>query len=92
MPGSKGSRYVYSPKNLTDILERIKGTGRPDKLNIAYVRDTWLMKDNNLSAVLILLEDMEFISADGTPTALYAAYQNEVIARKTLATGIKNAY
>jgi len=92
MPGNKGVRYVYSPKHISDILAKVRETGRPDKLTLAYVRDTWLLKDNNLSAVLILLEDMGFVDQAGTPTDQYAAYQNDELSKQVLADGIKAAY
>lgn len=92
MPGVKGFQYVYAPAQLSKVLEKVQKTGRPDKLNFRYVRDTWLLKNAQYGSVIDILKDMEFIDNSGMPTDLYAQYQNPKIAKKALATGIKNAY
>ena len=92
MPGSKGFRYVYASAQITKLLEKVQKTGRPDRLNFQYVRDTWLLKNEQYRSVLDVLEDMEFIDSSGVPSDLYAQYQNSAITKRTLATGIKRAY
>jgi len=92
MPGTKGFRYVYSQSQITKILEKIKTTGRPEKLTFPYIRDTWLLKNAQYSDVLVILKDMEFIDNSGTPISLYAEYQNPPLAKQALAKGIRNAY
>ncbi len=92
MPGDKGFRYAYTSGQITKLLEKVQNTGRPEKLNFTYVRDTWLLKNEQYRSVIDLLEDMEFIDSAGAPTSLYAEYQNPNIAKQTLAKGIKNAY
>lgn len=92
MPGNKGFRYVYAPAQITKLLSKVQSTGRPDKLNFRYVRDTWLLKNEQYRAVLDILEDMEFIDSSGVPIKLYAEYQNPTLAKKALAKGIRKAY
>lgn len=92
MPGEKGFRYVYAPAHITTILEKIQNTGRPDKLTMPYIKKTWLLKNNQYSAVLPLLRDMDFIDASGTPLDAYKKYQNPTLATNVLAEGIKKAY
>lgn len=92
MPGDKGFRYVYSVSQITKVLEKIRTTGRPDKLTFPYIRDTWLLKNAQYSDVLVILRDMQFIDSSGIPTSLYAEYQNPTLAKKALAKGIRNAY
>lgn len=92
MPGKKGFKYVYSADHINHILKKITETGRPDKLTMPYLRDTWLLKNAQYSAVLDILRDMDFIDSSGVPTSLYAEYQNPAKAKKALAKGIKNAY
>ena len=58
MPGNKGFRYVYAGAQITKLLNKVQNTGRPDKLNFSYVRDTWLLKNEQYRAVLDILEDM----------------------------------
>jgi len=92
MPGPKGFRYVYASAQITKLLEKIQKTGRPDKLNFRYIRDTWLLKNEQYRSVLDILEDMDFVDSSGVPSDLYAQYQNPAIAKRALATGIKRAY
>ena len=92
MPGVKGFRYVYAPAQITKLFDKVQKTGRPDKLNFRYVRDTWLLKNEQYRSVLDILEDMEFIDNSGVPSDLYAQYQNPKVAKGALATGIKRAY
>ena len=92
MAGYKGFRYLYSTKHITNTLKKIQSAGRPDKLNFSYMRDTWLLKNNQYSAVLDILKDMQFIDNAGVPTELYAEYQNHTIAKGVLARGIRTAY
>jgi len=92
MPGEKGFRYVYAPAHITTILEKIQNTGRPDKLTMPYIKKTWLLKNDQYSAVLPLLRDMDFINASGTPLDAYKKYQNPTLATNVLAEGIKKAY
>ncbi|NMC85686.1 MAG: DUF5343 domain-containing protein [Anaerolineaceae bacterium] len=92
MPGNKGFKYVYSLGHISDVLQKIQNTGRPDKLTFSYMRDSWLLKNAQYSAVLDLLTDMGFIDSTGTPTSVYAAYQNPSLSKAVLAQGIKNAY
>ena len=92
MPGSKGSRYVYAPKHVKTILEKIQTTGRPDKVNSSYIMKVWLLKNAQYAAILDILKDMEFIDNSGKPLELYKKYQNTPIAKIALANGIKNAY
>lgn len=92
MPGTKGFRYVYSPVQITKILEKIRTTGRPNKLTFPYLRDTWLLKNKQYMEVVTLLKDMEFLDGSGGPKELYAEYQNPSVAKQALAKGIRNAY
>jgi len=74
MPGNKGFRYVYSPVHITKFLEKIRATGRPDKLTFPYLRDTWLLKNKQYMEVVTLLKDMEFLDSSSVPIKLYAEY------------------
>ena len=92
MPEAKGFKYAYSVGQITDILEKIKETGRPDKLTITYVQNSWLLKNAQYSSVLDILKDLGFLSGDGTPTEIYAEFQNPDHSGRVLAEGIKKAY
>lgn len=92
MPGKKQARYVYSPQHIKAIFEKIKSTGRPEKLSASYLKKTWLLQDNNYSAVLAILKDMKFLDDGGTPLDRYAEYQNQKLAKKAVAAGLQSAY
>ena len=92
MPGTKGFRYVYGSIQISNILDKIKNTGRPDRLTFPYIRDTWLLKNKQYADVITLLKDMGFLDNNGVPTELYAEYQNPTLAKNALASGIRNAY
>jgi len=92
MPQVSDYVYVYSTKHIDKVLEKIKTTGRPEKLTTAYLRDTWLLKNAQYSAVLDLLKKMDFLDDSGVPTDNYSKFQNSTIRNETLVLGIKNAY
>ncbi len=87
MLGEEESRYVYSPQHITNILKKIQSTGRPEKLTLSYVKKTWLFQNNNYSAVLVILKDMEFISNEGIPLDRYAKFQNQKLQKMQLLRG-----
>ena len=68
---------MYSVGQIDQMLSKIKSTGRPDKLTLNYAQKTWVLKNAQFSAVIDLLKAMKFLSSDGTPTELYAEFQNQ---------------
>jgi len=92
MPKSGEFNYVYSVGQIDQMLNKIKSTGRPDKLTLSYVQKTWVLKNAQFSAVIDLLKKMKFIESDGTPTDLYAEYQNQKFEKTALGKGTINAF
>lgn len=92
MPKSKGFVYVYSVGQIDSMLVKIKSSGRPEKLTFEYAKNTWLLKNAQFSAVIDLLKEMKFLSSNGTPTDLYAEYQNDKLSKTAIAKGIHNAF
>lgn len=92
MPEVKGYKYVYSVGQIDTILDKVRGTGRPDKLTFSYVEKVWLLSSGQYSAVLDVLKSMQFLDNAGAPLPLYSEYQNKNLSKKALAKGIKNAY
>jgi hypothetical protein len=92
MPGQDGFKYVYSVGHIDEVLAKIRDTGRPDKLTVAYMQKTWLLKNAQYTAVLDLLKDMDFIDSASVPTSLYAEYQNPALSGSALAKGVRKAY
>lgn len=84
--------YTYATGQIDKVLDKIASTGRPDKLTVAYLRDTWLLKNAQYGSVLDLLKKMEFIDDNGIPTDKYGQYQNTTIRNETLVSGITFAY
>ena len=92
MPENKGFKYAYSVGQIDDIFEKMRNTGRPDKLTIGYVQNTWVLKNAQYSAIIDILKAMQFLTSDGTPTDLYGEFQNKNLAKKAIAKGTRNAY
>jgi len=92
MPGKKGFRYVYSVGHINTIIEKIHETGRPPRLTMSYLKNTWLLKNQQYNAVLVLLREMDFLDSSGVPKELYAECQNPEKAGRALAIGTRNAY
>lgn len=92
MPKSREFTYVYSVGQIDQMLKKIKSTGRPDKLTTAYAKNTWVLKNAQFSAVIDLLKVMGFLSSDGTPTSLYAEFQNSNFEKLALGKGTVNAF
>ena len=92
MPEVKGFKYAYSVGQINDLLDKIKETGRPDKLTLTYVQNTWLLKNAQYTAVIDILKDMGFLAPDGIPTDMYAQFQNPEHSGQLLAQGVKKAY
>lgn len=92
MAGTKGFRYVYSSKHIKILLDKALETNRPTKLNFGYIRDNWLLRNHQYSAVIEILKDMDFLNNSGIPTELYSEYQNRNLSKVALAKGIRNAY
>ena len=92
MPEVQGFKYAYSVGQINDLLDKIKETGRPDKLTLTYVQNTWLLKNAQYTAVIDILKDMGFLAPDGAPTDMYAQFQNPEHSGQILAQGVKKAY
>jgi hypothetical protein len=92
MPEVKGFKYAYSVGQINDILNKIKETGRPDKLTLTYVQNSWLLKNAQYTSVLDILKDMGFLTPDGTPTDMYAEFQNPEHSNRILAEGVRKVY
>jgi hypothetical protein len=92
MPEVKGFKYVYSVGQINEVLKKVKETGRPEKLTIGYVQNSWLLKNAQYSSVIELLKSMGFLAEDGTPTDIYAQFQNPDLSDRVLAEGVKRAY
>ena len=92
MPEVNGFKYVYSVGQINSVLEKIKNTGRPNKLTLIYIQKTWLLKNAQFSAVIDLLKGMGFLSQDGIPTESYGKFQNVSHSNEALVNGIKIAY
>src|SRR5258706_9299775 len=88
----KGFKYVYSPGQIDDIFEKIRTTGRPEKVTITHIQKSWLLKNAQYSAVIDLLKGMQFLDSSGAPLQLYNEFQNKNLAKKAIAKGARNAY
>jgi hypothetical protein len=84
--------YLHMPGSLPKILAKITEARRPERFTQDYLETIIGFRGGNYRAIIPLLKRMDFLSSDGSPTALYDKYRNDDTRGQALATGIRNAY
>jgi hypothetical protein len=84
--------YLNIPGSIPKILSKITEARRPERFTQDYLETILGFKGGNYRAIIPLLKRMEFLNADGSPTALYDQYRNDDTRAQALAAGIKKAY
>ena len=84
-------RYMPSVKNLPTILDKIISGTAPPKFTADHLKNIGLPSSND-RAVIPLLKDLGFLSADGTPTKRYHEYRNAAQSRTVLGEALREAY
>src|ERR1700716_1282966 len=84
--------YLNIPGSIPKILSKITEARRPERFTQDYLETILGFKGGNYRAIIPLLKRMEFLNADGSPTALYEPYRNDDTRAQALAAGIKKAY
>lgn len=85
------SRYMSSVKNLPAIMQKIVDGIAPEKFTVAHLKGIGF-KSSNDQAVLPVLKDLGFLSADGTPTKRYLDYRDKSRSRQVLGQALREAY
>lgn len=84
-------RYLLSTKNLDAILSKIVEGLAPPKFTTEHLRSIGFSSSQD-RAVIPLLKDLGFLTADGTPTQRYHNYRDRSRSRAVLAEGLREAY
>jgi hypothetical protein len=84
-------RYMPSVKNLPAILEKIVSGTAPSKFSADHLKNIGFPSSND-RAVIPILKDLGFLTADGAPTKRYHEYRNSAQSRSILGEALKEAY
>ncbi len=68
-------RYMASVKNVPAILDKIVSGTAPAKFTTSHLKTIGFPSSND-RAIIPLLKDLGFLSADGSPTKRYHEYRN----------------
>lgn len=82
---------MASNKNIQDIMQKIIEGAPPEKFNVEHLKAIGFGVSND-RAVVPLLKDLDFLTADGTPTARYKDYRDKSRSRNIMAQAIKEKY
>ncbi|MBH5371504.1 DUF5343 domain-containing protein [Bradyrhizobium glycinis] len=84
--------YLSIPGSIPKILAKIAEERRPERFTQDYLETILGFRGGNYRAMIPLLKRMEFLNADGSPTALYDQYRNDDTRAQALGAGIRKAY
>jgi methyl coenzyme M reductase beta subunit len=85
------ARYMSSTKNIPAILQKIVDGTAPEKFTMAHLKGIGF-KSSNDQAILPVLKDLGFLSADGTPTKRYLDYRDKSRSRLVLGEALRETY
>lgn len=85
------TRYLASNKNLPNVLAKIIQGAPPDKFNVEHLKGLGFTGSND-RAIVPLLKDLGFLTADGSPTARYREYRDSSKSKSVMAEALKEAY
>jgi hypothetical protein len=84
--------YMIAAGLIPKIFAKIAEARRPERFTQDFLESMLGFSGGSARAFIPLLKRMQFISSDGTPTALYDQYRSDSKRPKALAAGVKNAY
>jgi len=85
------SRYLASVKNLPAIMQKIVQGTAPEKFTVEHLKSIGFGSSSD-RAVIPLLKDLGFLSADGVPTQTYLDYRDSSRSKAVLAAALREAY
>lgn len=83
--------YVQIHGQLSEVFKRISEGQAPDKFTRQLLKDLGFTS-SNFNAVIPLLKNLGFLSADGSPTTRYHAYRDQSQSRAVLGEALREAY
>jgi hypothetical protein len=84
-------RYLASVKNVEAIFKKITEGVAPPTFNIEHLKSIGF-KGSNDRAIVPLLKDLGFLSANGTPEPRYHAYRDRSQSKAVMAEALRQAY
>lgn len=84
-------QYMPSAANVGAILDKIRSAGTPPKFTHDFLKSTLGFGSSNDRAMVKVLRQLGFLSADGTPTQRYNDYRGEARG-KALAAGLREGW
>jgi Family of unknown function (DUF5343) len=84
-------RYLISTKNLDAILKKIVDGVAPPKFSIEHLKSLGFGSSGD-RAIIPLLKDLGFLSADGAPLPRYHAYRDRSRSKAVMAEALREAY
>jgi hypothetical protein len=83
--------YLTSSKNLTAILDAIKGAKAPSKFTQRFL-ESLEFKSPADRLIVGVLKGLKFLDDDGSPTQRYFDFLDQTQSDRVLADGIREAY
>jgi hypothetical protein len=83
--------YMLSVTNLPSIIVKIRSAGTPPRFTHEFLKSNLGYGSSQDRAVIKLLKQLGFITADGTPTERYNAYKG-ADGRRALASGLREGW
>lgn len=83
--------YMMSITNVPSILEKIRTAGTPPKFTHDFLKSTLGFGSSNDRAIVKVLRQLGFLTADGTPTQRYNDYRGDQPGR-ALAIGLREGW
>lgn len=83
--------YLTSSKNLTPILDAIRGAQAPDKFTNAFL-ESLEFKSSSDRLIIAVLKMLGFLDEGGRPKERYFAYLDQTQSAKVLAEAVREAY
>jgi len=82
---------MASTKNVPAILDKIIEGPAPGKFTTSHLKTIGFPSSND-RAIIPILKDLGFLSADGTPTKRYHEYRNQDRSKTVLGEALREAY
>jgi len=83
--------YAMATARIKDFLSKIQTSGTPDKLSVKTLSSLGF-KNSNDRRLIKIMNELGFISSDGSPTDRWGDYRNKSKAKAVLADGIREHY
>lgn len=84
-------RYLPTTRNFPAIMNKIVEGTAPPKFTVDHLKGLGFGSSND-RAVIPLLKDLGFLSADGTPTPRYHEYRDRSRSKYVMAEALREAY